>query len=36
MKKYYEIPEINIVYFESKDCITASGDYSGIDFEDLI
>ncbi len=36
MKNYYEIPEFEIVYFESEDAVTASGDYTGINFEDLI
>lgn len=36
MKNYYEEPEIEIVSFESEDIITASGDYTGIDFMELI
>lgn len=32
----YEDPIIEIVFFEADDAITASGDYTGIDFNDLI
>ena len=35
-KKEYEIPLLDIIIFELEDVITASGDYSGINFEDLI
>lgn len=35
MKKYEE-PDILIVMFESGDIITASGDYTGTDFMDLL
>ena len=36
MKKAYEDPMIIVVIFSSEDIIAASGDYSGIDFMDLI
>ena len=36
MKKNYENPEMEIVDFITDDIITASGDYTGINFEDLI
>jgi len=36
MKTKYEQPILEIVNFETNDIITASGDYGGIDFEDLI
>lgn len=36
MVNVYEDPVIEIVYFESEDVITASGDYQGINFDDLI
>lgn len=36
MKMCYEEPVVEIVEFEACDIITASGDYSGIDFESLI
>lgn len=32
----YEEPNLEIVFFEPDDTITASGDYHGIDFMDLI
>ncbi len=32
----YEIPSFEIIYFEADDIITASGDYTGINFDDLI
>ena len=34
--KEYEIPIIELIEFQSEDVITASGDYLGIDFENLI
>lgn len=36
MKTEYEQPILEIVDFETNDMIAASGDYAGIDFEDLI
>ncbi len=36
MKSEYEQPILETVNFETDDIITASGDYLGIDFEDLI
>ena len=36
MKNTYEEPMIEIVRFLSEDVIAASGDYAGVDFEDLI
>ena len=36
MKQNYEVPEVEIIMFESEDIITASGDYDGIDFDKLI
>lgn len=36
MKQKYELPEIEIVEFETEEDITLSGDYNGIDFESLI
>jgi len=36
MKIYYEEPMFEIVGFEAYDVITASGDYTGINFEDLV
>ena len=36
MKFKYEEPEMIVVDFMTEDVITASGDYAGIDFEDLI
>lgn len=36
MKQNYETPEIEVIQFESEDIITASGDYTGINFESLI
>ena len=36
MKAEYEQPILEIVDFETNDMIAASGDYAGIDFEDLI
>jgi len=36
MKNTFEMPECDIIYFESCDIITASGaDYRGVDFEEL-
>ncbi len=36
MKTIYENPNIEIIIFETEDSITASGDYTGINFEELI
>ncbi len=36
MNKIYEDPELEFIKFESEDSITASSDYDGINFEDLI
>ena len=35
-KMEYDIPVIETIAFETETIITASGDYIGIDFEDLI
>ncbi len=35
-KKEYIDPNIDIFIFETEENITASGDYTGIDFENLI
>jgi hypothetical protein len=35
-KQVYIIPDADIICFESDDKITASGDYVGINFDDLI
>lgn len=32
----YENPDIEVVFFETEDTITASGDYTGINFEELL
>lgn len=36
MKAYYEKPELEVILFEAEDAISASSDYIGIDFLDLI
>lgn len=35
MRKYI-IPEIKIIVFETEETITASGDFEGVNFEELI
>lgn len=35
-KVSFEMPTITIIAFEAAELITASGDYEGIDFNDLI
>lgn len=32
----FEMPEMEIIVFESEDMVTLSSDYRGVDFEDLI
>lgn len=35
-KKIYRYPEIEVILYEVEDSITTSGDYKGVNFEDLI
>ena len=35
-KMIYEKPNFDIIFFETEDVITASGDYYGINFDDLM
>lgn len=36
MKATYIIPELNLILFESEEKITDSGNYQGVNFEELI
>ena len=36
MKVQYEGPKFTFMYFETEEVISASGDYDGIDFTDLV